>query len=330
MKQVLSQKEIDSLLNALTSGEIDTEDLKEEKEDRVKSYDFRRPIKLSKEHVNTLYMVFENFAKIAGNLLSSQIHTNVDISLGAVEQISYDEFIKSIPKTTLLGIFKSKPLTGVQILEIHPRFCMQAVEFTCGGIDSYNPDLIKSKDEFTDIELGVLKGVVETVLSSFENAWSEVINVKTEIDHLETNPQLVQSMSPNEPVILISFAIEVLKLKSFMNICIPFVSFEKILDKLSFRSWFDFDTVPDEQDSQILKDRIVSADVDLDVLLGKAIINVDDFLKLEDGDIIKLDTNLTDPLVMYIEGKAHYLVQPGKFADKIAVQVLEYIEEDVD
>ncbi len=331
MKQVLSQQEIDSLLNALNTGEIDTDSLQEEKEkDKVRSYDFRRPIKLSKEYINTLYMIFENFSKIAGNLLSSQIHTNVDIALGAVEQISYDEFIRSIPKTTLMGIFHSKPLSGVQILEINPQFCMQVIELMCGGLDSNHTNTIDDKQGFTDIELGILEETVKVILQSFEGAWSEVVEVKTEIDYLETNPQLVQSMSPNEPVILISFTLDVLDNRSFMNICIPFVSFENIIDKLSFKNWFDFEKEPNVEDKKILEERIMASTVNLEVNLGKTIITVDDFLQLEKGDILQLDVKITDPLKMYVEDQLHYLVKPGQFNDQLAVQVLQYIEEDVE
>lgn len=331
MKQVLSQQEIDALLNALDTGEIDTDSLQEEKEkDKIRSYDFRRPIKLSKEYINTLYMIFENFSKIAGNLLSSQIHSNVDIAVGAVEQVSYDEFIRSIPKTTLMGIFHSKPLGGVQVLEINPQFSMQVIELMCGGTDSshsQNPGEIQG---FTEIELGILEETVKVLLQSFESAWSEVVKVETEIDYLETNPQLVQSMSPNEPVILISFTLDLLGNRSFMNVCIPFVSFENIIDKLSFRSWFDFEKEPDVEDKRIIEERIMASTVNVEVDLGKTIITIDDFLQLDRGDILPLDVKITDPLKMYIEGQLHYLVKPGRYKEKLAVQVLEYIEEDVE
>ena len=102
MKQVLSQQEIDSLLAAMDTGEIDSDSIEQEEENKVRSYDFRRPIKLSKEYMNTLHMIFENFSKIVGNLLSSQVNANVEIALGAVEQVSYDEFIRSIPRVTLI------------------------------------------------------------------------------------------------------------------------------------------------------------------------------------------------------------------------------------
>lgn len=331
MKQVLTQQEIDSLLNALNTGELDTDSLQDGKEkDKVRSYDFRRPIKLSKEYINTLYMIFENFSKIAGNLLSSQIHANVDIKLAVVEQISYDEFIHSIPKTTLMGIFHSKPLSGIQLLEINPQFCMQVIELVCGGLDNQQIRNIDDKQGFTDIELGILEETVQIILKAFESAWNEVVKVETEIDNLETNPQLVQSMSPNEPVILISFTMDVSKQKSFMNICIPFVSFENIVDKLSFKNWFDFEKETDGSEKEILTERIMSSTVDLKIGLGETIITVDDFLQLERGDILQLDMKITEPLKMYVEDQLHYLVKPGQINGQLAVQVLQYIEEDVE
>ncbi len=330
MKQVLSQQEIDSLLNALDTGQLDTKMLEEENEDKVKSYDFRRPIKLSKEYMNSLHMIFENFSKIAGNLISSQVHSTVDITLGAIEQISFDEFIRSIPKVTLMGIFQSKPLGGIQVMEINPQFCMQVVELVCGGAEVVQKYVANEKQEFTDIELGILTETVELMLQSLESAWQEVVEIETKLDHLETNPQLVQSMSPTEPVILTSFTIEALGCKSFINVCIPFVSLENIMDKLSFRSWFDFEKEEKHGDRQLIEDRLMSSTVEVKVNLGKSIITVDDFLGVEKGDVLELDVKITDPLKMYVEDQLHYLVRPGQRDGRMAVEVLEYIEEDVE
>lgn len=331
MNQVLSQQEIDSLLNALNTGEIDPSAIKKEEEkDKIKSYDFRRPVKLSKEYINTLYMIFENFSKMAGNSMSNLIHSNVEIKIGAVEQISYDEFIRSIPNPTLMGVFTSKPLGGNQILEINPQFCMQVVELMTGGSQSQYSRDSKKKDSFTDIELGILEEVVLGILKAFEGAWKEIIDVKTELGSVDTNPQLVQNMSPNEPIVLISFVVELFKNKSFMNICIPYMSFENIIDKLSMRNWFDFEKDSGDFYKEILSERIKSLQVNLEVNLGNSIITVDDFLHLEDGDIIQLDKKINSPLKMYIEDKVHYLVKPGRVDNKLAVEVLQFLEEDVE
>lgn len=331
MKQVLSQQEIDSLLNALNTGEIDADTYKvDEEKDKVKSYDFRRPIKLSKEYINTLYMIFENFSKMAGNLLTTQVRTNVNIILGAVEQISFDEFIRSTPNPTLMGIFHSRPLTGTQVIEINPQFCEQVLELLCGGFESKYQSIGGKKEKFTDIELGLLEEVVLIILKSFEAAWSEIIEMETEIESLESNPQLVQNMSPNEPVILASFIAETFDNKSFINICLPYVSLENIIDKLSIKNWFEFEKESESLDKTVLIDKIKSSSVDLHIALGKSSITVEDFLQLELGDVIQLDMSTSEPLKMYVADMLHYLVKPGVVNGKLAVEVLQYIEGDVE
>ena len=331
MKQVLSQQEIDSLLQALNTGEIDPNAIKEEEEkNKVRSYDFRRPIKLSKEYINTLYMIFENFSKMAGNTISNLIHSNVEVKMGAVEQISFDEFIRSIPNPALLGIFHSNPLPGTQILEINQQFCIQVIELMCGGAESNYVKIPGKKESFTDIEIGILEELVVAILKAYQNAWNEILELEAELDSTETNPQLIQTMSPNEPIILISFVLELFKNKSFMNICIPYISFENIVDKLSIRNWFDFDKGKDDFYREVLSEKIKTTSVNLEVSLGQSIITVDDFLQLECGDILQLDTNINAPLKMFVEGKPHYFVKPGEVENKLAVEVLQYMEEEVE
>lgn len=328
MSQVLSQKEIDNLLNALTIGEIDPDDLKEEEEEvKIRLYDFRRPIKLSKEYTNTLHMIFENFSKVTSNLLTTQLRNTVNLTLGGVEQMSYDEFIRSMPKFTLLTLFSADGLSGTQMLEINPQFCIQAIELLCGGGATDYMEKLAKKDKFTDIELGMLEEIVTKVLKAFEMSWSEIIETDPKILSLETNPQLGQSMSPNEPVILASFTVEIFKLKSFINICIPYISFENILDKLSFRNWFDFEKEVNEKSKDILSENLMRAEVDLEVLLGSLEMAVSDFLELKLGDIIQLDIKSKDPLKLYVEDKLHFLVKPGQIEDKLGVEILQFIEE---
>lgn len=328
MKKVLSQQEMDSLLEALNNGEIDANSILEYRDNsKVRSYDFKRPIKLSKEYINTLYMIFENFSKIAGNLLTTQIRSNTKINLAEIDQISYDEFIKAIPKSTLLAMFHSKPLIGNQILEINPDFCNQAIDLLCGASRGSSLEL-REKERFTVIELGILEEIVLSILRSYEAAWVEVIDIETDLDSLETNPQLIQNMSPNEPVILVSLIVEVLDTKSIMNICIPYVSFENVIDKLSMKNWFDFDKEVNDDSQEIIRDRIMASQANLEVVLGKFTITVDDFLRLEVGDILQLDIKTKEPLKMYVEDKLHFLVRPGQVDSRLAVEVLQYIEED--
>lgn len=330
MKEVLSQEEIDALLAALDTGEIDPE-LPQEDEDRsrFKSYDFRRPIKLSKEYISTLHMVFENFAKLASSQISTQVNASVTFNVEALEQISFEEFIKSIPNPTLIGIYHSKPLNGFQVIEINPQFSLQIVELVCGGVGMSEPQ--SKKDKFTDIELGILEDLVLNLLRTFKTSWSDIVEIETELDILETNPQQVQAISPNEPVVLISLSVEMFSAKSFIHICIPYVSFENITDRLSIRSWFE---VNKPQENAVyrhyIEERLMVVDVDLTVELGTTAITIDDFIHLESGDVVRLDTKTNGAMKMYVEDKLHYMVQPGELDGRMAVQIQHYVEEDVE
>ena len=147
----------------------------------------------------------------------------------------------------------------------------------------------------------------------------------------QTNPQQLQTMPPNEPVVRISFGVEIFEANTSMHICIPYISFENIIDKLSIKSWFDMERSYDENKyREMITDGLVGAEVALTVEMGKTVITVDDFLHLETGDIIQLDIGTNKPMKMYIEDKVHYLVQPGIYNEKLAVQVLQYLEEDVE
>lgn len=330
MKEILSQEEIDALLNALQTGEIDASSVGEDEDrNKVKAYDFRRPIKLSKEYINTLYMVFENFAKLSSSQLSSLVNATVLMTVEMIEQISYEEFINSIPNPTLLGVYRSRPLNGTQVLEINPQFATQVIERVCGGASTKGKSISK-KDKFTDIELGILEDLVLSLLRPFQTAWDDIVEIETELDSLETNPQMVQSITPNEPVVLVSFSVELFAVKSLINLCIPYTSFEQITDKLSIRSWFEVDKAIDNTHFRAqISDRLMSAGVDLTVELGRSWITVNDFIHLEMGDVVRLDAKTDEPLRLFVEDRLHYFVQPGDLEGKLGVQILDYVEEDV-
>ncbi|GGI66178.1 flagellar motor switch protein FliM [Enterococcus alcedinis] len=335
MEQVLSQQEIDRLLSAMTSGELDKEVVEEGNElSKVKDYDFRRPTKLSKEYVNTLHMIFEDFSKMGSGVLSTSLRTNVQLQLAAIEQISYDEFIHSIPKFTLLGMFRSQPLNGIQMLEMNPQLCMLLVELLCGGLEISQmqkaEEDFSEKKSFTDIELSILESVVQSLTEVYEHVWKDIAELNTVVDGLDTNPQLMQNMSPNEPVILATFTVKILETTTFINLCIPYVFFEGIIDKLSFRNWFDTNKTVNSQDTDELQKSMNSVQLELEVLLGNAQMNLSDFLHLAPGDVIKLDRKITEPLVTYIEGKPFYRVRPGRKDGQLAVELIDKLEGEED
>jgi len=328
MADVLSQGEIDALLSALDSGELNPEELeKEEEKQKVKPYDFRRPQKFSKDHIRTLELVHDNFARIISNYLSAQVRTNVKIKIETVQQITYEEFIHSVPNPTILTIFKMPPLSGSILFETNPQFVYQIIDVLLGGsgIGPY-----KSR-EFTDIDKNIIRQVNTGVIANLKLAWEDVLEVEPEIEGLETNPALNQTLAPTEPVALITFSVEMGGNNTFINICIPYLGIEKVLDKLVVQYWFrenDADIL--EESKQKLRKRIGVVDLSITAVLGSTNISVGEFLRLSIGDIVTLDNATTTPVKVLVGDQPYLCAKPGIVGKNKGVQILDIIDKDVE
>lgn len=328
MAEVLSQNEIDALLSALSSGELTQEEIsKEEDKQKVKLYDFRSPQKFSKDHLRTLELIHDNYARIISNYLTAQVRSNVKVQVQSVEQITYDEFIHSVPNPTILTVFKMPPLSGSILFETNPQFVFQITDVLLGGQGSGK---FKLRD-FTDIDKNIIKQVNSGLIGNLKLAWEDVLEVNTEIEGLETNPALNQTMAPNEPVALISFSVEMGKNNTFINICIPYLSIEKVLDKLVVQYWFqENDELVLSESRQKLRERLNIVNVSLKAVLGETNITVGDFLKLTEGDVVALDNKSTSAVKLFVEDKLYYYGKPGIIGKNKGVQILDIIDKDVE
>ncbi|MBK5240377.1 flagellar motor switch protein FliM [Clostridium sp.] len=328
MAEVLSQSEIDSLLSALSSGEIEADQIPgEDEKHKIKLYDFRSPQKFSKDHLRTLELIHDNYGRIISSYLSAQLRNNVKVKIESIQQITYDEFIHSIPNPTVLTIFKMPPLSGSILFETNPQFAFQVIDILLGGMGNRK---IKLKD-FSDIDKNILKKVNAGLISNLKLAWEDVLDVQPEIEALETNPALNQTLAPNEPVALITFSVEMMNTNNFINICIPYLSIEKVLDKLVVQYWFrknDEEIVSESRDK--LKERLNIVSVPLTGLLGSTNITVDEFLQLNEGDVITLDNTSDSPVKVFVEGRLCYTGIPGTIGKNKGIQILDIIDKDVE
>ena len=328
MADVLSQNEIDALLSALSSGELQPDELeKDEDKQKVKVYDFRRPNKFSKDHIRTLEMIHDNYSRIVSNYLTNQVRTNVKIKIQSVEQITYDEFVHSVPNPTILTLFRMPPLNGTILFETNPQFVFQIIDILLGGPGTGN---YKMRD-FTDIDKNIIMQINKGLILNLKLAWQDILEVEPVIEGLETNPSLNQTLAPNEPVALITFSVEVEKSSTFINICIPYLSIEKVLDKLVVQYWFQANNEEILKESrQKLKSRLNIVDVPISAVLGSTNITVDDFLKLSVGDVVSLNKKSTSAIELFVEGEPCYFVKPGVLGKNIGVQILDIIDKDVE
>src|SRR5699024_7184157 len=325
-EEVLSQSEIDALLSALSSGEMDANQLKQEEEERkVRVYDFKRALRFSKDQIRSISRLHENYARLLTTYFSAQLRTYVHISVASVDQIPYEEFIRSIPAMTVLNIFSMAPLDGRIIFEINPNIAYAMLDRILGGKgSSYN-----KIDNLTEIESTIMTNLFERSLDNLEEAWSSVVDINPVLEQLEVNPQFLQLVSPNETVVVVSLNTTIGETTGMINICIPHIVLEPIMPRLSVHHWMETENQkerkPEEQVN--LTENIQDTFLNLNVLLGQTDISIDDFLQIKIGDVIHLDQSINDPLILKSANEELFYVQPGYNNKKVAVQILEEIKK---
>ncbi|WP_404452628.1 flagellar motor switch protein FliM [Virgibacillus necropolis] len=324
MEEVLSQNEIDALLSAISSGEMNAEELKkEEKEKKVRVYDFKRALRFSKDQVRSLSRIHENYARLLTTFFSAQLRTYVNISVASVDQIPYEEFIRSVPKMTVLNIFSVAPLEGRILMEVNPNIAYSMLDRVLGG----KGNSVNKVDNLTEIETILMSQLFEKAIVNLQEAWSSIIEIDPILEDFEVNPQFLQMVSPNETVVIVSLNTTIGESSGLINICIPHIVLEPIIPKLSVHYWMQTTTKNRDPESyNKLTENIKLAKIEAKTILGQTSISIDELLNLQSNDIIGLNQAIDDPLTLQINDEPKFYVQPGKVRNKISVQVLEEIE----
>lgn len=328
MQEVLSQGEIDSLLAALTSGELSVEEAKQDRDRSVKAYDFRRPNKFSKEHLRTLEMLHQHYARLLSSFLSGYLRTTVNVEVATVGQMIFEEFIRSIPIPTALVVFDMKPLEGSALIEINSQLIFQIIDLLFGG-----PGMAgDQKRELTDIEITVVRRLMTRVLENLAAAWQDFYAVTPQVQGIETNPRMQQLYSPNEVVALITFSVVINdEERGLINLCLPYIVLEPLISRLSVRQQFSRQAGgPGAADTGRLGYWLGFSQVELNVLLGQAEITVRELLQLRENDILVLNRSVHQDLELYVEGELKFGVQAGRIGSNLAVQVVSLTGEEKD
>ncbi len=322
--EVLSQNEIDALLSALSTGEMDADELKkEENERKVRVYDFKRALRFSKDQIRNLTRIHENFARLLTTYFSAQLRTYVNISVASADQLPYEEFIRSVPKMTILNVFEVPPLDGRILMEVNPNIAYTMLDRVLGGRGaSFN-----KVESLTEIETKIMSNLFERAFENLKEAWSTIADINTELSEFEVNPQFLQMVSPNDTVVVISLNIAIGEVSGMINICIPHVVLEPIIPKLSVHYWMHTSKKTREpNESKMLEQRVRTAELPLVVQLGTADISIQDFLNLSEGDVIELGQPIDRPVVISVGDVPKFLGQAGKVNKKIGIQILENLK----
>ncbi len=327
MNEVLSQDEIDQLLTAISSGDSDTDDFKPVSDTRkIKIYDFKRPDKFSKEQLRTVSNMHETFARLTTTSLSAQLRSLVHVHVASVDQLTYEEFIRSIPTPTTLAVVNMDPLKGNAVLEIDPTITFCMIDRLFGGRGSTTGN--KNRD-LTDIEQSVMEGIIVRILANMREAWTQVIDLRPRLGQIETNPQFAQIVPPSEMVVLVTLEMKVGEEEGMMNFCIPYLTIEPIISKLSSQFWFS--SVRRSSTTQYLgtlKEKLSSVEMDVVAEVGSIDLPIREVLSLRAGDVVRLSNiRVGDPLTLSVGNRKKFYCQPGVVGKKMAVQITGQLED---
>lgn len=291
----------------------------------VKRYDFRRPDKFSKDQLRTLQIIHESFARGLATYLSGYVRTIVEGEVVSVTQATYDEFVRSLTNPTLLGVFSVSPLEGSAIIEIPPDLTFVIIDRLLGG-----PGTIPTRiRELTEIEQTVMRRVLEQLLGSLGDAWSNLVDMEPRLERVEVNPQFVQLIPPHDMVIVIALRVRIREVEGRVNICIPYMALEPLAPKLSAHYLFGGgEKVEAGQNVEELRRQVETMTVPVVVSLGEAVVTVGELLDLSMGDVIRLDTRTADSLSVRVGEKAKFRAKPGRLGSRLAVEITEVLSEE--
>ncbi len=333
--EVLEQREIDALLAAVEAGGFDTAPQLHEAPHAegptrdAPVYDFKRPERVSKEQMRALEGIHESFARNFGAALSGFLRTIVEVRVATAEQLTYSEFIQSLPNPTNFNLLSAEPLEGQLCLEISPLIIFPIIDRLLGGSNS---ELYIPQRPLTLIEQRLVRRMTDRALAGLGEAWSDLVKLQFKITEVESNPHLVQIVAPNEIVVVLGFEIKMGGRAGTMSLCFPFNVIEPVMGKLLSQGWLAYQrrTVADDQSSGIALGIGVTR-VTLVGYLAETSITVRELLNLQPGDILQTAKPVQGDVVLQVEGRNKFAGRLGRHNDNRAIKItrLAEVEEPI-
>ena len=312
-------------MKALSTGELDADEMKNTDERQVKDYDFARPAKFSKEHLRTLEIIFEHFGRLLATNLPAYLRKSVSVDVVNSEVVIYSEFSNALSNPVLLGVVGMDPLMGNVIMEMASNLGFAIVDRLLGGVGN---SLEKERD-FSEIELSILERVFTICVNLLHEPWENVVEITPRLNRIETNSQFAQIISPSETIAIVTINLKIGDVEGLMNICLPYTTLEPVMDKLNTKYWFSTMKEKDSNSYEAAIENIIdNALIPMKAVLGTSKINVQDFVNLQLGDVIRLDSKVDDELEVYVGNIKKFKALPGYSDNKYAVRVTEILREE--
>ena len=331
MTEILSQDEIDALLTAVSGGGPPEEgadapattSIGRPNRKRLKVYDFRRPDKFSKDQVRTLQMIHETFARLTTTSLAAQLRSLVQVHVVSVDQLTYEEFTRSIPSPTTLGVVNMDPLKGSAVIEIDPAITFSIIDRLFGG----KGETLKTNRELTDIEMSVIEGILVRLLGNLREVWANMTDLRPRLGNIETNPQFVGIVPPNSMVILTTFDTKIGEVEGMINFCIPYITIEPIINKLSAQYWYSaVNRGVTTEHINFIKQQLNDIKLTVIAQLAETTLTFQEVNALKPGDVIRFDASVNSDVSVFIGRNVKFQAKPGVFGSHRAIQLHQVIE----
>ncbi len=309
----------------ITETDIFEDEFSDSEHKSYKLYNFRRPDKFSKDNLRALRDIHREFSKAISLVLSGYLRMRVEIEIVSVDQLTYEEFVRSMPSPISVGVFEFEPLSGQILLGISFEVISCIVNRMLGGVGNIEAQT----RELTDIEKALAKKIINIIIKSLEDSWNAIIPVSGKFISLDDNYQSIQVATAGEIVALLTFEVQISgKHFGLFSLCFPYPVLETVLGHLSTQHIFQTKGLVASNDERMkMISKINTSNVDLRVQFGQCSITLDDFLQLTEGDIIKLDNKVQDDLIVKVNGEKKFFARPGTMKDKICVKITDVYDE---
>ncbi|MDR0951746.1 MAG: flagellar motor switch protein FliM [Oscillospiraceae bacterium] len=328
MPDILSQAEIDELLNALQSGEDPVAAKQDEAAaaGEAKLYDFRTANRFPKEQMRTFQAVFDNFAQLLTSKLTNILHATCECSIVSVEETTFLEFNNAMSGPVILAIISAPPMAGNQLVQISPEVAYMLITRLFGGTEAG----MSNSKQFTEIEIALVERFLHQIIGEYDEAWEKILNVSTYLDRLETSMQFAQITAITEPVAVVAINVTIGDESGIMSVCMPHASIEPVAKQIKTRFFYSgsSDGSKDRDENGQISNKLQTTRVSLLTYFDDTPARVEDILNLQIGDVISLAHKVSEPLTINVEHIPKFRAMMGSSSSKCALKIVNIIDSE--
>lgn len=286
---------------------------------KVAPYDFRRPNKISRDHVRALQLVHETLARQFSTILSSTLRALAPITITSIEQLTYDEYVSPLPTPTYMAILNVDPLPGQGIFHLPLPAAMEIVDRLLGGPGNGS----RPNRPMTEIEIGVLRGLLDRVMRELTYAFESFVEVETRITATESNPQFAQISALSDMVVVAIYAITLGEETWEASLCFPISMLQPALEAYTeSKQQRDVDQDDVHRAQELLHDHLHDAPIDMAVQFNTVSLSAREITDLQPGDVLPLRHRVDEPLAITVGGITCFNAMPGRQGRRLAAMVV--------